>query len=59
MAKWKVKTGKADGFLELGYKTKVYRGGKLMGEGLANTRKESRERALDRAIKKAAEKRKK
>jgi len=56
VAEWKVKTGKADGFLEWGYKTKVYKNGKLMGEGLANTPKESRDRALDRAIKKATEK---
>ena len=46
-------------FLNGVIRQKFTEGGKLMGEGLANTRKESRERALDRAIKKATEKRKK
>lgn len=58
MADWKIKTGKADGFLEFGHKSRVYKDDKLMGEALGNSPKEARDRAIDRAIKKATEKKK-
>ena len=56
MVNWKVKTGKADGFLEFGYKSRIYKNDKLMGEALGNTPKEARDRAIDRAIKKDTKK---
>ncbi len=52
--KWKVKTGKPDGFLEFGHKTRVYYQDRQVGEALGRTRKESRDRAIDRAIEKVA-----
>lgn len=61
MAKWKEKTGKhTEPLVPSGYETKIYRDNKLMGKALGKNPKESRERAIDRALKKAdKEKRKK
>lgn len=54
MGKWKEETKKhTEPLVPAGYETKVYRDNKLMGKALGRTPEESRERAIDRALKKA------
>jgi hypothetical protein len=59
MGKWKKETKKhTEALVPAGYETKVYRDNKLMGKALGRTAEESRERAIDRALKKAEQDRK-
>jgi hypothetical protein len=54
MTKWTEKTQKhTEPLVPSGYETRIYRDGKLMGKKLGRTPQESRERAIDEALKKA------
>jgi hypothetical protein len=54
MAKWTEKTKKhTEPLVPSGYETRIYRDGKPMGKALGRTPQESRDRAIDRALKKA------
>lgn len=54
MGKWKEVTKKhTEPLVPAGYETKVYWDNRLMGKALGRTPEESRERAIDKALKKA------
>lgn len=60
MAKWKERTGKhTEPLVPDGYETKIYRDNKLMGSALGRTPEGSRERAINRALTKADEQKRK
>jgi len=59
MGKWKQETKKhTEALVPAGYETKVYRDNKLMGKALGRTPDESRQRAIDEALKKAEQNKK-